>query len=216
MSPRCLTLLLASALFAAPAAAQRPAAPTSKAPAPAPAPAHPAPAATTQHPPAAQSQKAPPPAPAPAHPQSPATQTPARPAAPPAAAPGAPGARPGQRPAPHDSIVDSTTIAVTYLREVYNYQGAARDPFASLLATSAAATNFADLRLVSVLYDPRGGRSIAVVRDKNRPSPWRLRRGDQVGRLRVIQIRPYEVVFQVEEFGFERQEVLTLQRPEVR
>jgi hypothetical protein len=156
--------------------------------------AHPAPAAAT-----------------PGRPAPPAAGHPA-PATPPAA--GAAAARPGQHPS-RDSIVDSTTIAVTYMREVYNYQGAARDPFSSLVTSASASTSFADLRLVSVLYDARGGRSVAVVRDKNRTSPMRLRRGDQVGRLRVIQIRPYEVVFQVEEFGFERQEVLTLQRPEV-
>ncbi len=43
----------------------------------------------------------------------------------------------------------------------------------------------------------------------------RLRRGDQVGRLRVIQILPTQVVFQVEEFGFERQQTLSLQRREI-
>jgi hypothetical protein len=36
-----------------------------------------------------------------------------------------------------------------------------------------------------------------------------------VGRLRVIQIQPYQIVFQVEEFGFERQQTLSLPRREV-
>lgn len=119
------------------------------------------------------------------------------------------------RPARPDSSLDTAIAAIQYNREVYNYQGAARDPFASLLSEASTQTTFADLRLVSVLYDPRGGRSIAVVRNKNNPSPHRLRVGQVLGRMRVIQIRPYEVVFQIEEFGFERQEVLTLQRPEV-
>ncbi len=135
----------------------------------------------------------------------------AHPAATPATSP--PAARPGQQPAA-DSVVDSTAVAIDYRREVYNYQGAARDPFASLLTDASVQTSINDLRLVGVLYDP-AGRSVAVVRDKNSTSPHRLRRGDVLGRLRVIQIRRYEVVFQIEEFGFERQEVLTLQRPEV-
>ncbi len=237
MSARALRLALAATLITAPLVAQRPPAAQSKAP-PA-APAHPAqtqkapppaPPPAAAHP--AQMQKAPPqnpaarpapaPAPAPAHaapPAAPAAGHAASPTAPAGAhpaPPAAPGAapRPGQRPAGHDSVVDSTTVPITYMREVYNYQGAPRDPFASL-NSAAAATTFADLRLVSVLYDARGGRSVAVVRDRSHPTPLRLRRGDTVGRLRVIQIRPYEVVFQVEEFGFERQEVLTLQRPEV-
>ena len=135
-----------------------------------------------------------------------AQQSPARTAAPRHAAP--------QRP-PRDTTLDSTVVAVSYNREVYNYQGGARDPFASLLTDASAQMTINDLRVVSILFDPRGGRSIAVVRDKNSTNPHRLRVGESLGRLRVIQIRPYEVVFQIEEFGFERQEVLTLQRPGV-
>lgn len=128
---------------------------------------------------------------------------------PPPAAPARPVA-----PATRDTT-DSSAATIDYRREVYSYQGASRDPFASLLNEAATQTTVADLRLVSVIYDARGGRSVAVVRDKSNPRPHRLRRGDTLGRLRVIQIRPYEVVFQVEEFGFERQEVLALSRPEV-
>ena len=162
---------------------------------------------------AAQQRPAPAPAPAAARPATP------RPAAPPAAQrPGTPAQRPGAAPAaqrPGQPAVDSTVApAINYNREVYHYQGAARDPFASLVTEAASASTFADLRLVSVIYDPRGG-SIAVIRDKNNSSPHRVRVGQSIGRLRVIQIRPYEVVFQIEEFGFERQEVLTLQRPGV-
>jgi len=156
----------------------------------------------------------------------PAQQPPAasRPAAPVSAAaraanqggarPAAP-ARPATVQVPARDTTDSTTGTIDYRREVYSYQGAPRDPFASLLNEGSSQITVADLRLVSVIYDARGGRSVAVVREKNNPRPHRLRRGDTLGRLRVIQIRPYEVVFQVEEFGFERQEVLTLSRPEV-
>ena len=166
---------------------------------------------------AAQQQKAPPAA-APQRPAAPAPATAQqRPGAPaPAGARGAAPAAPAaaQRPAAHDTV-DSMAIAIDYRREVYNYQGASRDPFASLLSENATQTTVNDLRLVAIAYDARGGASVATVRDKNSPRPYRLRRGDTIGRLRVIQIRPYEVVFQVEEFGFERQEVLQLQRVEV-
>jgi len=143
-------------------------------------------------------------------------QTPARPAAPAAQTPARPGAPAAQtpRPAPQPTVQDTAT-PIDYRREIFNYQGSPRDPFASLVTEASTQTSVADLRLVSVIYDARGGRSVAVVRERNNPRPHRLRRGDTLGRLRVIQIRPYEVVFQVEEFGFERQEVLTLSRPEV-
>lgn len=100
-------------------------------------------------------------------------------------------------------------------REVFRYSGASRDPFQSLISSSSVGPMISDLRLVSVTYDPRGGNSVAVVRAAHDTRPIRLHRGDTVGRLRVIQIRQYEVVFQIEEFGFERQETLTLRRPEV-
>jgi len=108
---------------------------------------------------------------------------------------------------------DSLAQQLNYKREVYNYRGGARDPFQILLNDASLQTSFSDLRLVSVIYAPP--RSVAVVRENNNPRPYRVRVGDQIGRFHVLQIRQYEVVFQVEEFGFERQEVLALTRPEV-
>jgi len=113
-----------------------------------------------------------------------------------------------------DSAAADSSRRIEYRREVYNYQGGSRDPFRSLATTNDVGPQVNDLRVVSILYDARGGRSVAIVRDVNNPRSYRLRRGDQVGRLRVVQIRQYEVVFQVEEFGFERQETLRLSRPE--
>jgi len=123
--------------------------------------------------------------------------------------------QPAARPSPRaDSAAADSSLRIEYRREVYNYQGGARDPFHSLASTNDVGPQVNDLRAVSILYDARGGRSVAVVRDIQNPRSYRLRRGDQVGRLRVVQIRQYEVVFQVEEFGFERQETLRLSRPE--
>jgi len=169
--------------------------------------------------PAAQSPASPAPAQRPATPaQRPATpaQRPATPAAAPAPAAPARAGTPAQaRPAPgqpSDAVPDTVT-KIDYRREVFSYQGGSRDPFQSLVTSSDVRPTIGDLRVVSIVYDARGN-SVAIVREANNPRPHRLRRGDQIGRLRVVQIRPYEVVFQVEEFGFERQETLTLTRPE--
>ena len=108
-----------------------------------------------------------------------------------------------------------TTLPVEYRREVFRYSGGSRDPFESLLVTGGMGPMIGDLRLVAVTFDARYGNSVAIVRALNVTQPYRLRRGDTIGRMRVIQIRQYEVVFQIEEFGFERQEVLALRRPEV-
>jgi hypothetical protein len=131
-----------------------------------------------------------------------------------AAAPQRPAAAAPQRPAPHDTAAADSSLHIEYRREVYNYRGGARDPFQSLANTNDVGPQVNDLRVVSIVYDARGGRSVAVVRDGHNPRSYRVRRGDQIGRLRVVQIRQYEVVFQVEEFGFERQETLRLSRPE--
>ncbi len=109
--------------------------------------------------------------------------------------------------------IDTTGGKVQYRREVYHYTGGSRDPFQTLITSSGVRPTINDLKLVSIIYDPVYGRSVAVVREMPGTRIHRLRRGDTLGRLRVLQIREYEVVFQLEEFGFERQVVLALQKP---
>ena len=43
----------------------------------------------------------------------------------------------------------------------------------------------------------------------------KLRVGDQLGRARLVQIRPRDAVFTIRDFGFERQETLSLRKQEV-
>ncbi len=128
-------------------------------------------------------------------------------------------ARPGARPMMRRDTslvgIDTTGGKVEYRREVFHYGGGSRDPFQTLITASGVGPSVNDLRLVSVTYDPVYGRSVAIVRETKSTKIFRLHRGDMVGRLRVLQIRQYEVVFQIEEFGFERQVVMTLQRQAV-
>jgi len=136
-------------------------------------------------------------------------------ASPLAAQAGKPAPRTGQPTLRRDTSlvgIDTTGGKVEYRREVFHYAGGARDPFQTLLTSGDVRPMIQDLRLVSVIYDPRYGRSVAVVREMPGDKIHRLKRGDIIGRLHVLQIRQYEVVFQIEEFGFERQEVLSLQR----
>jgi len=108
--------------------------------------------------------------------------------------------------------IDTTGGKVEYKREIYHYTGGSRDPFQTLITSGGVGPGINDLRLVSITYDPVYGRSVAIVVETKTDKIHRMHRGDTVGRLRVLQIRQYEVVFQIEEFGFERQAVLTLQR----
>ncbi|HET6837646.1 MAG TPA: hypothetical protein VFH24_06350 [Gemmatimonadales bacterium] len=100
-------------------------------------------------------------------------------------------------------------------RETFAYSGAARDPFNSLLNMAKTGPELADLQLVGIYQNLRApSASIAVFREKDGGKRHKLRAGDQVGRSRLIQIRDRDVVFMIEDFGFERQETLSLRKQE--
>jgi hypothetical protein len=114
-----------------------------------------------------------------------------------------------------DSLSRADTAPLTLVREVFSYQGAGRDPFMSLLKSGDVRPLISDLKLVAVIYDERyAARSVVVLRDITTSKRYRARVGDVIGRLRVTQIRPREVVFTVQEFGFERQQTLSLAKQE--
>ncbi|MDH4130935.1 MAG: hypothetical protein OEV95_03930 [Gemmatimonadota bacterium] len=101
------------------------------------------------------------------------------------------------------------------MRESFTYTGGARDPFASLLAEDRSGPEFADLLLVGIYLDlRRSSNSVAVLRDKTTQKRYKLRVGDRLGRLQVAQIRQSDVVFTIEDIGFERQETLSLRKRE--
>jgi len=111
---------------------------------------------------------------------------------------------------------DSTSAAPVLVREQYSYEGGGRDPFLSLLKSGDIRPLLSDLRLVGIYYDGRyGARSVAVLRDVTNNKIYRVKPGQIVGRLKVTTIRPREIVFTVQEFGFERQESLQLAKQEV-
>jgi hypothetical protein len=105
--------------------------------------------------------------------------------------------------------------AVGLVREVFAYEGGGRDPFISLLKSGDIRPLLSDLKLVGIYYDQRYPvRSVAVLRDVTNGKRYRAKAGDVMGRLKVTQIRPREIVFTVQEFGFERQESLQLAKRE--
>ncbi len=144
----------------------------------------------------------------------------------PAPAPGTPAAQPpapatvqaptqaeaGAQPAAPDSGAQDTSANRTGLvREVFSYRSGGRDPFRSLLTSGDVRPLLEDLRLTTVVYDPRyPARSVAVLRDVSVNKRYDVRVDDELGHMRVIEIRPTEVVLTVEEFGAERQVTLAL------
>jgi hypothetical protein len=120
--------------------------------------------------------------------------------------------------AQRDSVrSDSLRIAreTEVQRETFTYAGGARDPFVSLITEDKVGPEFNDLLLVGVYLDlRRANNSVAVLRDKTNQKRYKLRVGDRLGRLKVAQIRQTDVVFTVEDIGFERQETLSLRKRE--
>jgi hypothetical protein len=101
------------------------------------------------------------------------------------------------------------------VRETFAYSGSTRDPFNSLLNMEKSGPEVADLQLVGIYQNMRTpAASIAVFREKEGGKRHKLRAGDQLGRSRVVQIRDRDVVFMIEDFGFERQETLSLRKQE--
>jgi hypothetical protein len=100
-------------------------------------------------------------------------------------------------------------------RETFAYSGSTRDPFNSLLNMAKSGPEVADLQLVGIYQNLRSpSSSVAVFREKDGGKRHKLRAGDQLGRSRLVQIRDRDVVFMIEDFGFERQETLSLRKQE--
>lgn len=125
------------------------------------------------------------------------------------------GAQDPATPAPADTTARTDSASIALVREVFAYEGGGRDPFVSLLRSGDVRPLIADLKLVTVVYDGvYPARSVAVLRDVITSRRYRVKTGDIVGRLKVTQIRPREVVFTVQEFGYERQQTLQLAKQE--
>jgi hypothetical protein len=93
-------------------------------------------------------------------------------------------------------------------REVYTYDsGGRRDPFFSLILTEDLRPLISDLKLTGILYDVRG-KSVALMRDLVTNAQYRVTTGMQLGRMRVVQIKPRAVLFSINEFGLNRTDSL--------
>jgi hypothetical protein len=114
-----------------------------------------------------------------------------------------------------DSIQRAREIDV--LRETFAYAGGTRDPFASLINSNKIGPELADLDLVGVYLDLRTpSNNVIVMREKGADGKrHKMRVGDQLGRSRLVQIRARDAVFMIADFGYERQETLSLRKQEV-
>jgi hypothetical protein len=101
------------------------------------------------------------------------------------------------------------------MRETFAYGGGTRDPFNSLVTGVTAGPELHDLQLVGI-YENLGtpSKSVVVLREKVGAKRHKMRAGDRLGRLRLVQIRPRDAVFMIQDLGHERQETLSLRKQE--
>ncbi|MEO7986806.1 MAG: hypothetical protein ABI766_09760 [Gemmatimonadales bacterium] len=112
-----------------------------------------------------------------------------------------------------DSVSKAREIEV--MRETFAYAGGTRDPFSSLINSSKNGPEIADLDLVGVYQDLRSpSNSVVVLREKVSSKRHKMRVGDQLSRAKLVQIRARDAVFTIQDFGFERQETLSLRKQE--
>jgi hypothetical protein len=104
-----------------------------------------------------------------------------------------------------------TAGKVVLRREVYAYeQSGRRDPFVSLMTVGELRPMVSDLVITGILIDPTGRNSVAILRDASTKDQYRVRVGQQLGRMRVARIAQRSVTFTIEEFGFSRQQELAI------
>jgi hypothetical protein len=109
------------------------------------------------------------------------------------------------------AAVPNNRLPQQVTREIFLYdQAGRRDPFFSLILTEDLRPLLTDLRLVGVLYEPSGRRSVAIFRDVQTNAQYRVLPGMTLGRMRVAQIKQRGVIFTIDEFGLSRQDSLML------
>jgi hypothetical protein len=108
-----------------------------------------------------------------------------------------------------DSVARARETEV--LRETFSYAGSSRDPFQSVVSQASAGPEVTDMILVAIYADVRSARnSVAVLKERQGPRRFRVKVGDKIGTATVSMITQRDVTFSIQDFGFERQETLSL------
>ena len=135
---------------------------------------------------------------------------------------GAAGTLAAQEPPPESPPgTPSDSVTLVFEREVFFYpQYQRRDPFAPLTSGDEAGPRFEGLKLLGVIFSSELNGSVALLgpRAEQTEDPavvrtYRVRRGDVLGNLRILQIQETRIVVEIEEFGMREQRIMELERP---
>ncbi len=113
-----------------------------------------------------------------------------------------------------DTVAADTAAEVSYQREVFTYPTRGRpDPFRPPQLGAGSGPHFEDLSLAGLIYAPEIG-SVAILTDRSTGKRHRVRDGERLGSVRVVEIRSDAVVFSVQGVAGPRREVLQATREE--
>ena len=113
---------------------------------------------------------------------------------------------------PPEDEPEEITTELVFEREVFNYPVNDRDPFQPLTDDPGTGPRFEDLVLLGVISGNSAESSVALVSVGGSGQAERLRIGDTVGNVRVVDMGEREIVVEVEEFGAIQERTLRVQR----
>ena len=122
------------------------------------------------------------------------------------------GAQDSEGDPPEDEQEEEITTELVFEREVFNYPVNDRDPFQPLTDDPGTGPRFEDLALLGVISGNSAESSVALVSVGGSGQAERLRIGDTVGNVRVVDMGEREIVVEVEEFGAIQERTLRVQR----
>lgn len=123
------------------------------------------------------------------------------------------------------STASADSLQLVFEREVFTYpEYQRRNPFAPLTGDEVSGPRFEDVVLVGVVVKPDPRESVAVIgarppgstSDQVPTRTYRLRAGESLGNMRVIDIDQGEALIEVADFGVAETRRLPLWRPPAR
>ena len=113
------------------------------------------------------------------------------------------------------------SVDLVFEREAFVYPlYERRNPFAPLLRGNESGPRIEEIKLIGIIYSSNPDLSVASFGPKSGQGgegsglqSYRVRRGDTLGNVRILEIQETRVVVQIEEFGMTEQRIIELQRP---
>lgn len=125
-------------------------------------------------------------------------------------------------PAAQATAQSGDSLDLIFEREVFIYpQYERRNPFTPLVSDDESGPRIEEIQLIAVLYSPDNpAASVATFGRRGVQSgegagaqTYRVKRGDVLGNIRILDIQMRQVVVEIEEFGMTERRTMELHRP---